>query len=499
MALAVQHVQEPATAATMAQLCTGVHKALQQSVGALSVRLDVDSDTLPGRLTKFAAWLPHYPALVGGLAVHCNLVARPSSETLLAAEQLLVFALQHASGGAAPGAAKPALQLKCFGSNFIDSPAAMGALVKCRELVDLELPEIKPGIAASLAQMTSLTSLKVMVGDSEVNPDSLAALRNVPLQVLITWPRVGLPARGLMHLPPTLTSLECAVELTGGDPAVLDLGHLTALKELNVEGPARGNVIEESRLPSGLTTLSVFGPIGASTSGLQQVQQIYVKEARWALPLLDGALPELRELQVGLAGCSTQQLHAAASAIGAATQLTSLWLFGHSRSDDDTSGQVNIAAIQLHPHLGKLRALRDLSLIGLKLAPGDSVHFTRLAPLTRLKVYNCTMDDVSMAAILQRTTSLQCLEVTSTVLSSPLLWVTLACLTNLGTLKWFNNDDENVPTDQTLHLLSPLTKLTEVALGGLYDEDGDCTRPVSAAVERSLLQRLPHLRRIEWV
>jgi hypothetical protein len=105
-----------------------------------------------------------------------------------------------------------------------------------------------------------------------------------------------------------------------------------------------------------------------------------------------------------------------------------------------------------------------------------------------------------MAASMQRLTGLQVLQLESIELSSPLIWASAASLTNLQHLKVMVCSGIAV-TDDTLHLLAPLTKLTQLVLDD-PEEYADAQvgqQDVSASVVRRLLKQLPLLQEIEWV
>ena len=153
-------------------------------------------------------------------------------------------------------------------------------------------------------------------------------------------------------------------------------------------------------------------------------------------------------------------------------------------------------AVLLHCYLKKLPQLQLLHVSGLELGSSDLVHFTKLTTLTDFKIAHCRGElDLGIAAIMQRLTGLQALHLESLELSSPLIWVAAADLTNLQVLKCVLCSGIAV-TDDTLHLLAPLTKLTHLVLD---DPEAYEQQDVSAHVVRRLLRQLPLLQDIEWV
>lgn len=136
-----------------------------------------------------------------------------------------------------------------------------------------------------------------------------------------------------------------------------------------------------------------------------------------------------------------------------------------------------------------MRHLECLRLLGLKLSPSDTIHFTGLSSLTKLHISHCTIGELSIAAMLQR------LDIFETPLESPFTFVALACLTNLRDLRLSGTN--LVLTDETLHLLSPLAGLTWFVAHGACEEEGVPTS-VSRAAERAFLKHMPFLDYISW-
>lgn len=215
------------------------------------------------------------------------------------------------------------------------------------------------------------------------------------------------------------------------------------------------------------------------------------------------------QVKVGLRYCGQEQLGPVLAAISAGTHLTGLQLyFENSSQESDGPGPGedhlgDMRDIQLHSYLKKLPQLQLLHVSGLKLDPADLVHFTGLTALTNLKFADCRGQlDLGIAAIMHRLTGLRKLKLEVLELSNPLIWVSAASLTNLQKLECMCCDGIAV-SDDTLHLLAPLTNLTQLVLDAgqhVYDDDGnESFRSASSSAKRRLLRQLPLLDRIEWV
>jgi hypothetical protein len=217
------------------------------------------------------------------------------------------------------------------------------------------------------------------------------------------------------------------------------------------------------------------------------------------------------QVLVGLQHCESDQVDDVLEALSAGTQLTGLQLYlrnpGNERDGLRVQDELgHMQYIWLHPHLVLLPQLQLLHVSGIELDPIDIVHFTTFTTLTDLKIAHCSGElELGIAAMMQRLTGLRKLHLESlgpVGLSSVLIWVAAACLTNLQQLKVTVCRGITI-TDQTLHLLAPLTNLTQLVLDHghiIYDSDGDeYFYGVSDAAERRLLSQLPLLDKIKWV
>jgi hypothetical protein len=201
--------------------------------------------------------------------------------------------------------------------------------------------------------------------------------------------------------------------------------------------------------------------------------------------------------------CKQAQLEPVLAALSTGTQLTGLQIYFSDPSQmfdgmfaDRLADMQNIP---LHKYLQKLPQLQGLHVTGLELNPADIVHFTALTALTTLKIADCKGKlDLGIAAIMQRLTRLRDLCLDSLDLSNHLIWVSAACLTNLEELHCVSCNGI-AHTDDTLHLLAPLTNLTHVMLDAGDKVDGVVQHNVSRSAERRLLRQLPLLDCIGWI
>jgi BarA-like signal transduction histidine kinase len=330
-------------------------------------------------------------------------------------------------------------------------------------------PSFPPQFAAALADLTQLQEL---VADG--------------------W----MPAAGLCHLPASLRKL-CLEACHSGDSTAagqrtqVSISHLTKLESLHLF--ALGGVSAQSQLPACLTRLKLVGAADA-VSGLCGLQHLELCQTDRALLFLQQVAQQarLQRLDLALHICSSQELQQVFSALSSCTQLTQLHLFSHDAepgAGSDTS--VNLSGMQVHMQLSKLRQLQQLKLTFIQWDSWGPSQLTVLSALTQLRLEHCDMSELGLAVIFQRLTGLRELEVAETLPADELLLVSLGCSSNLERLCSQHNNFEW--TDETLPLLSPLTKLTELCLYG-----ADFFSTVSPIAERAFLAGMPHLRRIYW-
>lgn len=139
---------------------------------------------------------------------------------------------------------------------------------------------------------------------------------------------------------------------------------------------------------------------------------------------------------------------------------------------------------------------------GLDITRTDALHFTSLpSTITQLAMINVRFSDLALAAMLPRLTGLRELLLDGLRLESELVWATVGAMTGLRSLKLVRSLPIRL-TDATLHLLAPLTGLTELMLDGpdeYADEEEPDGQPVSADVQEAFLAGMPQLRTLTWV
>jgi hypothetical protein len=134
-----------------------------------------------------------------------------------------------------------------------------------------------------------------------------------------------------------------------------------------------------------------------------------------------------------------------------------------------------------------------LHLSGLEFDAADAMHFTALSSsLTDLKLSDCTISDLAVAAMLQRLTGLRRLTLNAVGLVNPMLWVILASLTNLQSLHCLWVDPVAGLSADTLHLLSALTSLTSLRVDALVDENNEPL--ITPAMRDQFVADMPLLR-----
>lgn len=214
------------------------------------------------------------------------------------------------------------------------------------------------------------------------------------------------------------------------------------------------------------------------------------------------------QVLLGLAYCTEGETDNVLAALSAGTQLTGLQLYLKDSTqemdmpgiDEDHLG--SLENIALEGYIKKLPQLQLLHVSGLESWRSDAVHFTELTALTNLKFADCRGRlDFAIAAILQRLTGLRKLHLYSLGLSSPCIWASVADLTKLQHLEVVCCSCI-AHTDDTLHLLAPLTNLTHLELDQIEVEDPQEQDPqdiLSTYEINRLLQQLPLLEGITWI
>lgn len=519
--LVVQHVStlDDRWVLRLLQTNSTVRAALQEGVGRLSVGNWPLSLANQRKVTGFGAWFPKHCGLVQSLFLSLpSGITDNEQQGWEAAEQVITFALQFCAlpagmrtptaapaqckAGTAGGLLTTALQLRCFHSNFVYSPAALHSLASCTSLTRLYLRDVQQerltgSFVAAMGHLPSLKELVLLTDDDTLFPCTFAAAVGQLTQLESLYVNSGsVHAQGLAQLPPSLTNININIARVTGGPADISLGHVSNLQDLTLHVP--GGVSAQSSLPAGLKSLMLCGP-AEGVRGLEGLTCLLLDEPQASLSLLQRVpqLSQLQTLRVGLEYCSREQIEQVFAAIAAGTQLTALHAYcTDTEQEDDTYAGVSCEGVLLHRYLQRLPQLRQLHLSGLQLDTRDAMHFTALSALTDLRLAQCDISDVAVAAILQRLTGLRVLVLDELCLTSPVVWVAAACLTNLEDLCCRMNTRAAV-TEDTLHLLAPLTKLTNLELDMPAGEDGHAA-PINRAVVAEFLAGMPLLNDIDF-
>lgn len=306
----------------------------------------------------------------------------------------------------------------------------------------------------------------------------------------------ALALSALALLPSSLRQLRCGLDHVNSPPADVIFSHLVNLQELECKIP--GGISCRSHMPAELTALCVNGPVDA-LPGLSNLQQLQLPDASAGLSLLQQLpdLPALQLLELGLRGCTFQQLRQVTAIIATGTQLTGLCLLCQNTEKDlDDIITVDLGSVQLHKCLKKLPHLHMLHVSALDVSDTDALHFTGLSKLTSLSIVAClALTELAVGAMMMRLTGLRHLHLDSLELDSPLLWPAVACLSNLESL--YYNCSSSTLTDSTIHLLTPLTSLTKLILRDSADQEGEDS--VSEGAWSRFLESMPRLTDVELI
>jgi hypothetical protein len=515
--LVVQHAElELAQVASWLQLSRSIRAALQQSVGDLKLEFGILKYTAQ-HLTAIAHWLPGHANLVSTLSMWTRPDIRNSPEWA-AAEQLFSRALQFATSSSR-AELLPALQLKALWTNFMFDPAALKAIAGSTRLQALSLSDMPPQrfttqLCTALGRLQGLQCLRFKLQDPSgvdaLLPRSMefaAAVADLtkPGNLTINW---VLPEAGFSLLPASLTHLDTEMRNAvrqaapqvaaaggGGTPLDLQMSHLTKLQSLYLT--VSDGISAQSQLPACLAALTVTGPAEA-VPGLSQLQRLHLGDAHAAMPLLQHTKqqPMLQRLDLALHSCSPGKVE---DALAACTGLTKLhlynkhwYLFGIPAEERGPSNCVVLSGLQLQLH--KLTRLQRMKLTQVRWDFEGFSQLTVLTNLTFLKLNTCDIAELGMAVVFQRLTGLRKLGLETCLPANNFLLMAMACLTNLECL--CVSYHHLAFTDVNLPLLSPLTKLTRLALDAETSDEGDPL--VSEAVNDAFMAGMPHLKSIEW-
>jgi hypothetical protein len=302
------------TVCRLLQTCKTWRTALQQcAAGNLRIhrgspRPEQDMESMQD-LALFCSWLKQHAGLVGSVnfqGPNTGIFRTRGRDAYCdAAEQLLALGLQEAAA-AAPAAVTPMrnpLQLRSCSISCVRSPALLLALPMSVTRLDLQYSEAwrsglcfdSSSIAAAVAQLSQLRSLDL---SGNMGNACLAAVGQLAHLTDLDINQVDVRANGtaagrcdLHLLPQQLQHLVLTVS-SETRPSAVALGHVTALKTLNLT--LHCSTAPGSSLPSSLTALTVWQREEGATAGsaqylgltaLQQLQRLLV-EFGWDQPQL---------------------------------------------------------------------------------------------------------------------------------------------------------------------------------------------------------------------
>lgn len=412
----------------------------------------------------------------------------------------------------------PALQLKGFSTDFLFQPAALEALASSSCLTQLSLTRVPPKrvTAEQCAALGSLRGLRKLQcwlrghapdGPKSFPPEFAAAVAELTQLEELTAYGFML-GTSLAVLPASLIHLCIHVRhpkgsgAAAGGRANLHMGHLTRLQSLDLL--SLNGISAQSQLPGRLAALRLLAKCGA-VHRLPELQWLQLPQACAALPMLQTAAqqPKLQDLELGLQGASQQQLQQVADALGECTQLTELHLFPKYNDSLATpifeSGpehSIDLEGVRLQ--LQGLRQLQRLKLTQIKWDIKGFSQLTALSSLTQLVLDDCDIAAAGLAVAFQRLTGLRELNMSVCMPDNECLLVAMACLTNLENLALIQQ--KHTFTDDTLPLLSPLTKLTHLSLRRPDPDELEGEEdPLSTEAEEEFLAGMPSLNYIYWL
>ncbi|WIA34094.1 hypothetical protein OEZ86_012469 [Tetradesmus obliquus] len=315
------------TVCSLLQTCKSWRVAQQQCAAG---NLDISTSSMKGQqqLALFCCWLQQQGGLVA--SIHCAGPKEDADEDV--SEQLMVLGLQAACGRAATtssaaAAAVARMQLRSLSTSVVRSAAQLRAL-PAAALTHLHLNmEDSSGdltldsssIAAALVQLCGLRSLML---NGPAGYKGLSAVGQLTQLTSLNIECVSCSAEGScdLHLLPQQLH-ECDLTLlveSGGSAARMALGHITALRTLNL--CVNCSTAEGSSLPPSLTDLQVWLEEGSAAVSMQHLnipalQQLQQLRAGYCLqePELLESLSSLRMLMsLDISYAATAAVHAAA-------------------------------------------------------------------------------------------------------------------------------------------------------------------------------------------
>lgn len=369
---------------------------------------------------------------------------------------------------------------------------------------------LKPGASTDAALFTAMGSmqnlqdLKLSIGDAGAQLDAafaagvsqLTRLRQLNAGTYLTPAATAALPSSLQHLTAIIASEDQE------QPELFSMEQLVHLQDLELV--VHGMLSAQTALPPHITRLALQDGGMDAVAGLQELQDLYLRDARLCLPFLQqlSGLVSLRTVDVGVDFCDMRdgivpgvpgELERVLAGIAGAPQLTKLVIADRSapHSGDPHPSPMNLHGVKLHRFLKQLTSLRHLDIACLDIQTEDAVQFTALKSLTALKVYNSwNFGDVAAAAIACSLTSLRVLELIDCGLESPAIWPAVGMCTALESLCVDSAPNNLIVLDASiLHLLTNLTRLTSLTgpevhgmTAGAFDNF--CTASLPALVQK---------------
>jgi hypothetical protein len=464
-------------------LSKSIKQALKAcKVPCLYVHISVKRKAPATKLPGFALWFAQYGHLVREVDLACS-DHEEYDDICTVAQTMISLAF---SGAAANGVRAPGLQVFRATSRLC-GPAMLSSLpahsIKTMDLT-MTSPEIAvPSLPLLFQQFSNLHTLNITVDDTWI--------WNGQVKV------VQLPAALFLSLPQCLETLSFSHEGT----YLLDIGHLTSLRELTVE--AIGGLVEGSTLPRSLlaatfvntsmpgdacnllsalqqltlepTYLEPPGPI-LQLSALKGLQELRLKyedlpsaaagAAAW------GRLPQLRALQVSGGIGSVVECQAVLKRMAGVSGLTSVELDVTCRGPQPPCGV----------YLAQLLNLQELVLHCATPSRQDMLHLRKLTRLTTLELSLCSIDDATAVELLGSLTGLQSLALSQSESGpqEPKVATDAIVPAIKYQLKGLRKLSLKVPgvTEASVDLLEELTQLTRLKVVGLSGQSVDRLRQV---------------------
>jgi hypothetical protein len=482
------------------------------------------------KLALFSSWLRKHAELVGSIAFTGVNMERASTEAGAAycdaAEQLLALSLQEAAAAEPAARMRSALQLHSCSITCVRSPALLLALPPslCHQLLLQHNSSWSSGLCLESSSITAavvrLSQLRSLTLHGDVGNACLAAVGQLAhLTQLIVGTFYGRGDSGcdLRLLPQQLQSMVATVSSGFGSAAAVALGHVTALKDLDITFQGC-SAAPGSSLPTSLTALSAWLEQEDETTNsgqylgltalqhLQRLQSCGLEQAELLKQLSTLAaltsvelnyvdawsaqraapgwqhLSMLRSLVIDQDDDEdTAQLDGAQGAVllqglAAASSLTTLII----------EGPIVPGGLQLCEHLTALARLQRLTIHNAGVASRtDALYLAALTSLTRLNLQGAVgVDDVAASVLALRLTRLQDLRLECCGLRSAVALPSIAGLTGLTHLDLSFSDAYDAASNGTvsmlplgqddLLLLTPLRGLKQLGNRGFFCSAAAC-------------------------